>query len=382
MRTRALLDRLRDDRVLASVLAVTTLVAALAQGFGPARSIAGAALCAPLVGRSRHPVSVLAAVVLAAVLYLALVNDFPAYAIPAAVALYTVAVQGTRGRTLVVGALLVPCAAATVVAFPAGDGSTLGQVFELVVQLGFALAIGEAVRSGRALIAAMRERAEHVERERELETRRRVAEERMRVVREVHDVVAHSLATIATQASVGVHLAERDPERALATLGDVKAVSTDALEELRHALGGLRDADDEAATRPTPSLQALPELVDQARRSGLSVALRMQGSPGGLPAALQAAIYRIVQEALTNVMRHAGGAHATVGVVVEDGQVEVDVADDGSGAPTALSASGSGSGLIGMRERARALGGALQADRTPGGGFRVHAVLPVGGPRA
>jgi signal transduction histidine kinase len=165
-------------------------------------------------------------------------------------------------------------------------------------------------------------------------------------------------------------------------LGDIKQVSTDALHELRHALGTLRDDDGGAPTRPTPSLQTLPDLVAQARRSGLPVTLHMRGSPAALPTTVQVALYRIVQEGLTNVLRHAGGAHATVRIVVGAGQVEVDVTDDGTGAPTALSATGSGSGLIGMRDRTTALGGVFEAGQAAGGGFRVRAVLPVEEPAA
>jgi len=203
-----------------------------------------------------------------------------------------------------------------------------------------------------------------------------VDEERVRIAREVHDVVAHSLATVSTQASVGVHIGREEPERAVEVLQAIKEVSTSALQDLRYALGALRE-DADAPTGPTPSLQELPELVDRARSSGLSIVLRMEGSPAVLPAALQVAVYRIVQEGLTNVMRHAAGAKALVRIAVTGRQVEVDVTDDGAGGPTTPRVPGSGTGLVGMRERASALGGAFEAGRAAGGGFRVHAVLPL-----
>jgi signal transduction histidine kinase len=157
----------------------------------------------------------------------------------------------------------------------------------------------------------------------------------------------------------------------------IKEVSTHALHDLRHALGVLRDDSGDGTTGPTPSVHDVPGLVQQARDSGLSVVLRMEGSSTALPTALQVAIYRIIQEGVTNVMRHAGGAQATVRIAVRGQEVEVDVTDDGAGAPTASSDSGSGSGLVGMRQRASAMGGELEAGREADGGFRVRAVLPL-----
>jgi signal transduction histidine kinase len=368
---------IRADTTLAACLALAIAVGGLAQGASVVESLAGAALAVPVAWRSRRPTLVLGVVAAGAVLYLAAVNEVPAYILPMVVALYTAAARGHRRRTLAIAAALGPSVAILVVLFSPDDGSVAEQVLELLSQFGFALVLGEAVRTQRALIDALRERAEHAERERELDAGRRVAEERMRIARELHDVVAHSLATIATQASVGVHLAARDPARAVDALGEVKQVSTNALGELRYAVGTLRDSDGEAPTQPTPSLAALPELVEQARRSGLSVVLRMHGTAAELPAALQLAIYRTVQEALTNVMRHAAGSRATIAIDVDDHRAEVEVTDDGTGAPTALGAPGSGAGLAGMRERAAALGGTFEAGRSAGGGFRVHAVLPV-----
>ena len=199
----------------------------------------------------------------------------------------------------------------------------------------------------------------------------------MRIAREVHDVIAHSIATISTQASVGVHVGRQEPERAVEVLESIKRISVQALHDLRHALGALREAAEDGPTAPTPQLNDVTELVQQARDSGLSVTLRMAGPSTSLPSALQTTSYRIVQEGLTNVMRHADGAHATVLISVNDTDMVIDVSDNGKGHPTAASRLGSGMGLVGLRERASAMGGDLHAGRDEDGGFRVHVTLPL-----
>ncbi len=371
------------DAVLAGALGATMFVASLATNHGLQQSLGSAVLCAPLAWRSRRPSWVLAAVALGSVAYLWWADGGPSFVAPLAVALYAFAIHGTRRRTLAVGAGLVPFAVAVVILFSPDDNPrALAQVAELLSQLGFALAVGEAVRSGRALVGALRQRAEEAERASELEAQRRVDAERVRIAREVHDVVAHSLATISTQAAVGVHLSGRDGDRGTEVLESIKDVSTEALHDLRHALGTLRDETSSAPTAPTSSVRDLPGLVDRARVSGLPVVLRLEGSHVGLPAAVQATVFRIVQEGLTNVMRHAHGAHATVRVAVRHRGVEVDVTNDGTGSPTASSAPTPGSGLVGMRERAAALGGAFEAGAIAGGGFHVRVVLPLDEPPA
>ena len=160
-------------------------------------------------------------------------------------------------------------------------------------------------------------------------------------------------------------------------LESIKRVSGQALHELRDALGVLREPSEGDPMAPTPSLHDVPELVQRARDSGLAVTLHMEGAANALPTPLQLASYRIIQEGLTNVMRHASGARATVRIAVGGDELRLEVSDNGTGAPTTLSGSGSGSGLEGMRERATAVGGALEASREADGGFRVHAVLPL-----
>jgi signal transduction histidine kinase len=365
------------DEPLAIALGAGVTVAGVVQGLGVLGVLGAVLLHVPLARRSRWPLGVLAAVAAASVVYLAFVASTPAFIPAVLVALYTVAANGTRRRTLLVTVGLVPAVCVVALAFAPADGNFGRQILELASQCGIGLAVGEAVRSHRALLGAMRERAERAEHDREREASRRVAEERVRIARDVHDVVAHSIATISTQASVGVHIGMAEPAKAVELLASIKEVSNVAMHDLRHALGVLRRPHDGGPTSPTPSLHDVGELVRQARSAGLPVVLRVEGSPAALPSAVQVAVYRIVQEGLTNVMRHAGGARARVTIAVAGGEVEVEVINDDAGAPTALSTSGTGAGLTGMRERAGALGGALQAGRAPGGGWRVHTTLPL-----
>ena len=211
----------------------------------------------------------------------------------------------------------------------------------------------------------------------EQETLRRVAEERLRIAREVHDIVGHGLATITLRAGVADRVAERDPDEVRAALRAIRQVSRESLAELSALLGVLR-AEGEAERTPAPDLGALPRLVEGLREAGMDVELEADANGGPpVPEVVAAAGYRIVQEALTNVARHAGPhAHAHVKLSRRGGVVEVEVRDDGRGAPVALRPGG---GLTGMRERAAALGGRFDAGGAPGGGFRVWASLPAAG---
>ena len=339
-------------------------------------SAACGALAVPLWWRRRWPMGVLVGVTCATVASLAFNDPSPLWRPPLLVALYTVAAHGWRRRTLAVAASIPVASVALIALYSPDEGTYVGQVLEVLSQLGFALAVGEAVRSQKSFIAAKRERAERVEHDRELEARRRVDEERMRIAREVHDVIAHSIATINTQASVGVHVGRQEPERAVEVLESIKRISVQALHDLRYALGALREAADDGPT-PTPQLKDVTELVQQARDSGLSVTLRLVGHSGTLPSALQTTSYHIVQEGLTNVMRHANGADATVLISVDEKDMVIDVSDNGKGDPTATSHLGSRMGLVGLQERVSAMGGDLHAGRDEGGGFRVHVTLPL-----
>lgn len=226
------------------------------------------------------------------------------------------------------------------------------------------------------VIRMRRERAVDVERSREEEARRRVSEERLRIARELHDVLAHNISLINVQAGVALHLIDDQPEQARSALATIKDASKEALGEMRSVLGVLRQVDEGSPRRPAPSLARVDDLVAGAEGAGLTVRTEIEGDPRQLPASVDVAGFRIVQEALTNAARHAGPATATVRVTYGPSDLTVVVEDDGRGAtPSGLP--GSGSGIVGMRERVAALGGQLEVGPRPGGGFRVRARLPL-----
>ncbi|MCG0066703.1 MULTISPECIES: sensor histidine kinase [Streptomyces] len=298
-------------------------------------------------------------------------------AMSAVVALYTVAATTDRATTWRLG--LLTMTVLTAAAMLAGPLPWYAQEnLGVLAWTGIGATAGDAVRSRRAVVQAIRDRAERAERTREEEARRRVAEERLRIARDLHDVVAHHIALVNVQAGVAAHVMDKRPDQAKEALAHVREASRSALNELRATVGLLRQSGDpEAPTEPAPGLSRLEELADTFRSAGLPVAVARADQGTELPAAVDLAAYRIVQEALTNVQKHAGpDAEAEVSVVRVGPNVEVTVLDDGSGAPGAPAAGG-GHGLLGMRERVTALGGTLTTGPRYGGGFRVHAILPV-----
>jgi signal transduction histidine kinase len=211
---------------------------------------------------------------------------------------------------------------------------------------------------------------------RQIDQRRQQSEERLRVARDLHDVIGHNISLINVQASMGLDLMDSQPEQARAALSAIKSASKEALEELRTMLTTLR-RDDDAPRSPAPGLDRLPELIELTRAAGLSVDVEIAGTSSPLPAAVQLAAYRIIQESLTNVARHAGRARVTVRVAYDDADVHVQIDDDGTAPSGGVAATGTGSGITGMRERATALEGDLSAGFRHDGGFRVSARLPV-----
>jgi signal transduction histidine kinase len=294
---------------------------------------------------------------------------------------YSLALVVDRRRAILAGLALVPFVVGAVIIFH--RGGTGDMWFQMPKNLGFVAApllLGLAVRNRRDYLAEVVERAETAERTREEETRRRVGEERLRIARDLHDVVAHAMVAINVQAGVGAHLLDRDPEQARRTLLDIQRVSGEALADLRATLGALRAGDTEAPVLPTQGWAELEELGAGLRSAGIEVDLDLDPATSEVPSSVAATGYRIVQEALTNVVRHAPGAHAQVRVTREADRVVVEVTDDGRGAvPVGAPApDGSGNGLRGMQERARAVGGTLDAGPMAGGGWRVRASLPLG----
>jgi signal transduction histidine kinase len=295
----------------------------------------------------------------------------------AVVALYTVAARTDRSTTWRVA--LPTMTVLTAAGMLAGPLPWYAQEnIAVFAWTGMAAAAGDAVRSRRDFVGAIRERAERAERTREEEARRRVAEERLRIARDLHDVVAHHIALVNVQAGVAAHVMDKRPDQAKEALAHVREASRSALGELRATVGLLRQTGDpEAPTEPAPGLHRLDELVDTFRHAGLPVEVARADHEAPLPAAVDLAAYRIIQEALTNVQKHAGSqAKAEVSVVRVGPDLEVTVLDDGAGRDAAPQ-DGGGHGLLGMRERVTALGGSCTAGPRHGGGFRVHAILPV-----
>ena len=249
-----------------------------------------------------------------------------------------------------------------------GDVFFGGIVFTVAWVIGFLV--------GRKLeeADAARERAERLERNREAEARAAVAEERARIARELHDVVGHSVSVMTVQASGVRRLLREDQEREREALLIVERTGREALAEMRRMVGVLRRPEEAPALAPQPSLERVERLVEQAREAGLPVDLRVQGEAVELPAGVDLTAYRLVQEGLTNALKHANASHAEVLVNYADGAIEVTVSDDGKGLGNG---GGGGHGLVGMRERVSVYGGELDAGPQPGGGYRLRARLPV-----
>jgi signal transduction histidine kinase len=320
-----------------------------------------------LTARRAAPRVTLAVTVLGASVYLVSGYGFGPVLIPLAIAVYTVAAHLPARRAAVAAGVATPFLVAHTVLGPYHTDPTgiLPGVAWIVVPF----AIGTAVRLGRE--ASGRQREERV---------RQVAyEERLRVAQEVHDVVGHGLTAIAMQADVALHVLAKRPEQAVAALTAISQTSRAALAELRATLNLMRgEAGAETDRGPAPGLAQIGALADRVTRAGVPVTLRDELPTGPMPAAVELAAYRIVQESLTNVLRHAGPATATVSVRRVDGQLDIEVTDTGRGVPRdPHRGSAAGQGITGMRERAVALGGSLRAGPAPGGGYAVHAVLPV-----
>ncbi|MFC3576440.1 sensor histidine kinase [Streptomyces yaanensis] len=346
---------------------------------------------AALVFRRRNPLAVLAVSAALSLVELVTADPRAPVAMSAVVALYTVAATTDRPTTWRVGLLTMTVLTGT--AMLAGPLPWYAQEnLGVFAWTGMAAAAGDAVRSRRAFVQAIKERAERAERTREEEARRRVAEERLRIARDLHDVVAHHIALVNVQAGVAAHVMDKRPDQAKEALAHVREASRSALNELRATVGLLRQSGDpEAPTEPAPGLARLDELADTFRNAGLPVEVARADHGTTLPAAVDLAAYRLIQEALTNVRKHAGPeAKAEVSVVRVGSNVEITVLDNGAGADTGAEAAGpegdgghdehdghGGHGLLGMRERVTAVGGALTAGPRYGGGFRVHAILPL-----
>lgn len=373
----------RNDAILAACTAALAVTLALLTDDGRRPDALGWVLLlaahVPLAWRRKRPLPVLLAVLAPVVPYHALDNHHMAPVAATVVVLYTVAATGTPRRTLLVGTVVIGTTL-TVNALTNPDGFT-----ELVRITGWVVAVlfvGLDARYYRQYVAAIWERAERAERTREEEARRRVAEERLCMARDLHDLLAHSITLIGVQTSVAAHVLAADPDRldraAVAkALDDIAGTCRTARGELRATLEVLRDnGGPEDARGPLAGLDGLPDLVEAARLAGARVEHRVRVAEP-VPPAVGAAAYRVVQEALTNAVRHAGPEPAVrVDVSDRNGVLHIGVTDDGTGPDPGGTP---GFGLVGMRERARSVGGTLEAGPREGGGFEVTAALPLAG---
>ncbi|WP_042397277.1 sensor histidine kinase [Streptacidiphilus carbonis] len=331
--------------------------------------------CAPLLFRSRWPVPVAAATAALDILHLALDHGSPLVPAATMVAVYSMAARTPRRTAWITGGL---AALAVTVVAAVTTPATQTRLASLVLLdlLVAAAAVGIGIRRRRMHLAAVEERAARAERSREEEARRRVADERVRIARELHDVVAHHITLVNAQAGVAHHLLRTDPEAAYEALAHIKETSRTALDELRATVGLLRQNDDQPDSRePLPGLDDLDRLVTSFRKAGLPVRLHQQGVHRRPAPAVDLTVYRIVQEALTNARKHAPGRTVELTLGFGADALSVTVANEGPAAR--VDAPGTGHGLIGMRERAATVGGTLTAGPDPDGGFLVRAELPL-----
>jgi signal transduction histidine kinase len=358
------------------------------------------ALTAPLALRRRYPVQVFLVILAAMMVYEAFAFEgLNADFFGPIVALYSVIVYGPRrfARWAPV-LLLVGVLAIAPLSMPdrLGTGSIIAEFVNAIVLMGLVWFVSDTVRQRRAQARELAAKNLELEQARDELAQQAVADERVRIARELHDVVAHSMSVIAVQSGMGRMVIATQPEEAAKALASIEETSRSSLHEMRRILSVLRSSDEtEGSLEPAPTLLDLDQLVAQIRGAGVDVDLEVVGDRGAVPAGVDLSAYRIVQEALTNVIKHAGPARATVAITYEPTVVTVEVTDDGRGAAALVPAGGAsapasvrpdggllgGNGLVGMRERAAVYGGDVVAGPHTGGGFRVRARLPFNGGR-
>ena len=375
--------RLIDGAVTAALLALllwqlTTHVLLPGQRpSGPVTYLLALAMVLPF-GIHRQKPLVAAAVVLGSLLVYSLAHYGPYPGINAFVLLFAITLHGERreSRAVFAATLLTLTIAIWVQPAAVVTASTWFSTFLVATVAGL---LGENLRHRRERWTALEERARFVEMEREERVRRAVIEERLRIARELHDVVAHAMSVIAVQSGVGHHVIDTQPEEARRALASIETTSRAALTEMRRLLGVLRqEGEPHAVLTPAPGLADLPVLVAQVNEAGLEVTVTESGEPTEASVPVDLTAYRIVQEALTNALKH-GGPAAQVTIAYSPGEVYVEVIDDGHDGQVrrARPANAIGHGLIGMRERVAVFQGDLVAGPRPGGGFRVAAHLPL-----
>ena len=351
------------------------------RGGRAALTVGAMLLVLPLAWRRRAPIAVLAAMLgwFACMVVVIVTNNAgsPLTAILAlGIAFYSVGAH-TAGRRSMAG---FAGGLAGVIAIDFASGGAFQDVGVRPgawLLLTVAWLVGRELRRRRIEMAELRARAVELEHEREERLRVAAAEERARIARELHDVVAHSVSVMVVQSQAAQRVLHDDVDATRDVLQSIETTGRQALTELRRLLGLLREFDGGAALEPQPSLQYLDELLAQVRDAGLAVELKVEGTPAVLPQGVDLSAYRIVQEGLTNTLKHAGADRASVLVRYSSSELEIEISDDGGSAPQPA-ANGDGHGLVGMRERVALYGGELRAGRGDHGGYIVRARLPLG----
>jgi signal transduction histidine kinase len=396
------LDRLRSfnpwivDGVLAAAFTVLGVATSYGQdiyddrgviedGFrepGPLLILTVLVVCVPVAFRRRWPLGALVVSCIGVLIHILI--GWPEGAVPATTLFLTYSVAVWSPARRAVAGLAAVAVTVTVLALNDAPGLDAVGILGAMAQFAAVWAIGIAIRNRRmATDARVREAEERAEVERQ-RAARGIAEERLRIAQELHDVVAHSMSVIAVQAGVGAHVLEEHPSQARAALEAISATSRGTLTEMRRLLGVLRDSDGARSHAPAPGLSDLPQLVRDVQSVGVPVTLHVEGSTDCVNSGVELSAYRVVQEALTNVIKHAGGTtRVDVNVRHAPGALTIEVVDDGRGAASVagsdgIAVNGTGHGLIGMRERVELWGGELAAGPAAGGGYRVRATLPYG----
>ena len=333
----------------------------------------------PLAWRRRMPFDVLILVGVSSVLIEALHYYVASGGIGAMIALYSVGAHTPDRRRSQFG-LAFALVGTTIVYASAPSGFELGGLISNYILFATAWILGDNLQTRRAYVRSLEERAVLSEAAMQEEARQAVNAERTRIARELHDVVAHSVSVMVVQAGAARRVLDKEPDRASEAMASIESTGRQSLNELRRLLGMLREADGTATGRvPQPSIEHIDTLVAQTRDAGLPVTLEIEGEPRPLAPGVDLSAYRIVQEALTNAIKHAGPAEAEVRLCYGADTLELVISDDGRGADgEEVERTGTpGHGLVGMRERVSLFGGDLQVGNRPGGGFTVRATLPL-----
>jgi len=344
------------------------------------------ALCVVMTLRRKLPEAMLVLAVVAGCAQLVLGVGVNAANFAMLIIVYTVAAIGARWASWTALGVGVCAAAAAQLRWPddSGPGGSVVTIVFLTIPFLLAWVLGDSMRTRRAYLAQLEERAARLEREREAQAKVAVAAERARIARELHDVVAHNVSVMVVQADGAAYVLDAAPDQAKKALETISSTGRQALAEMRRLLGVLRTGEHREGGEyvPQPDVEQIEDLVQQCRGSGLPVDFKVEGTARPLPSGVELTAYRIVQEALTNTRKHGGpNAGASVRLVYFDDGLGLLVEDDGKGAPHELyeegGADGQGHGLIGMRERVGMVGGTLDAGPRPGGGFRISVLLPL-----